>query len=148
MKFVTVTCPSCSEKNTFGDDSFVDQGTRPCEHCGTYLWEDAGRVVAVPSGTIHPKPVFAAPLVLPLEVHDCVVCGAQADFKIQIEGTTKKIGVATNTYVTRELELPVCGAHQDNENAALVGGGIAAEGLDGFALRLRNFDLAERLRGR
>lgn len=148
VKYVSVTCPSCSEKSTFEDGCFEEQGTRQCDSCGIYLWDEGGRVVAVPAGTIHPKPVFEAPLKLPITEQDCVVCGQEARFKIQVEGTTSQMGVASTKYITREVELPVCGDHQDNENATLGTGLYAKDGVDGFALSLRNLDLSERLRGR
>ena len=148
VKFISVACPVCSESGTYDAESFVDGNTQPCDSCGAYLWDASGSVVAVPAGTVHARPVFEAPLKLPIEIHDCVVCGADASFKIQVEGTTSKMGVAATKYITREVELPVCGAHQDNENAALASAVYTEDGVDGFALKLRNFDLSERLRGR
>jgi ribosomal protein S27E len=148
VKFLDVKCPSCGDSGTYDQDSFVDGNTRPCEHCGTYLWDESGQVIVVPSGTVHAKPVFEAPLTLPVDVHDCVVCGQDASFKIPIEGPTSKWGVAATKYITREIELPVCGEHQDNENAALASAVYTEGGVDGFALKVRNLDLSERLRGR
>lgn len=148
VKFISVACPVCSESGTYDAESFEEGNTQPCDSCGAYLWDANGSVVAVPAGTVHARPVFEAPLKLPIEIHACVVCGEDASFKIQIEGTTSKMGVAATKYITREVELPVCGSHQDNENAALASAVYTEDGVDGFALKLRNFDLSERLRGR
>jgi UDP-N-acetylmuramyl pentapeptide synthase len=101
-----------------------------------YLWDESGSVVVVPSGTVHAHPVFEAPIILPVDVQDCVVCGKDASFKIQIEGTTSKMVVAATKYITREVELPVCGEHQDNENALLTSAAFSESGVDGFALKL------------